>query len=84
MGFATKAALAQQMLARALTAGVPARWVVADCLYGRVHHLRRWLEAQGQAHVLGIMPGQVVAQDGQSQRARALVAHARSLRFSGS
>ena len=75
VGFATKAALAQQLLARALTAGVPARWVVADCLYGRVHHLRRWLEAQGQAHVLGIMPGQVVAQDGQSQRARVLVAH---------
>jgi SRSO17 transposase len=72
--FATKVSLAQRMLARAFAAGVPARWVVADCLYGRVHHLRRWLEAQGQPHVLGVMPGQVVVHDGRPQRATALVA----------
>src|SRR5579864_2626092 len=59
-GFATKVSLAKLELARAFAAGVPARWVVADCLYGRVHHLRRWLEAQRRAHVLGVMPGQVV------------------------
>lgn len=76
--FATKVALATQMLARAFTAGVPARGVpargvVADCLYGRVHPLRRWLEAQGRPHVLGVMPGQVVTHDGRPQRATALV-----------
>jgi SRSO17 transposase len=72
--FATKVSLAKQMLARAFAAGVPARWVVADCLYGRVHHLRRWLEAQGRAHVLGVMPGQVVAYEGHSLRAKVLAA----------
>jgi SRSO17 transposase len=73
-GFATKVSLAQQMLARAFAAGVPARWIVADCLYGRVHHLRRWLEAQGRAHVLGVMPGQVVTYEGRSQRAKVVAA----------
>jgi SRSO17 transposase len=72
--FATKVSLAKQMLARAFSAGVPARWVVADCLYGRVHHLRRWLEAQGRPHVLGVMPGQVVTYDGRPQRAKVLAA----------
>lgn len=62
------------MLAHAFALGVPARWVVADCLYGRVHHLRRWLEGQGRPHVLGVMPGQVVTHDGRPQRAKALVA----------
>jgi SRSO17 transposase len=33
--FATKVTLAKRLLARAFTANVPARWVVADCLYGR-------------------------------------------------
>jgi SRSO17 transposase len=73
-GFATKGTLAQQLLGRAFAAGVPARWVVADCLYGRVHHLRRWLEARGRAHVVGVMPGQVVVHEGWPQRARVLVA----------
>jgi SRSO17 transposase len=72
--FATKVSLAQRLLARAFAAGVPARWVVADCLYGRVHQLRRWLERQGRPHVLGVMPGQVVTHDGRPQRATALVA----------
>lgn len=35
VGFATKVTLAKRLLARAFAAGVPARWVVADCLYGR-------------------------------------------------
>jgi SRSO17 transposase len=47
--FATKVALAKELLARAFAAAVPARWVVADCLYGRVHHFRAWLEREGRA-----------------------------------
>ena len=35
--FASKVTLARHLLARAFAAQVPARWVVADCLYGRVH-----------------------------------------------
>ena len=34
VGFATKGELAQQMLARAFAAGVPADWVVGDTVYG--------------------------------------------------
>src|SRR5687767_3188265 len=50
--FATKPQLAQQMLARAFAAGVPASWVTGDSVYGDHRPLRRWLEAQPQAYVL--------------------------------
>src|SRR3954469_3159522 len=52
--FATKIELAQQMLARAFDADVPARWVVADAFYGRSHELRRWLEARERPYALMI------------------------------
>src|SRR5919204_6932548 len=42
--FQTKPQLAQQMLARALDAGVPAGWVTADEVYGGDARLRAWLE----------------------------------------
>lgn len=51
VGFATKVALAKQVLAHAFTAAVPARWVVADSFYGRAHHFRQWLQGQDRAHV---------------------------------
>jgi SRSO17 transposase len=70
--FATKPALAKQMLARAFAAQVRARCVVADSFYGRAHHFRRWLEEEGQAYVVGVLPSQVVESDGQRQRAQAL------------
>lgn len=54
VAFATKPALAQQMLARALEAGVPARWVTGDSVYGNDGKLRRWLEERRVAHVLGV------------------------------
>jgi SRSO17 transposase len=52
--FATKPLLAQQMIARALAAGVPAQWVTGDSVYGNDSKLRRWLEEQRMAHVLGV------------------------------
>jgi SRSO17 transposase len=52
--FATKPQLAQQMLARALAAGVPATWVAGDSVYGDDRRLRVWLEAQPQAYVLAV------------------------------
>jgi SRSO17 transposase len=51
--FATKGELAQQMLARAFAAGVPAEWVVADTVYG-YDELRLWLEAQQKNYVLAV------------------------------
>jgi SRSO17 transposase len=52
--FATKPQLAQQMLARAFTAGVPATWVTGDSVYGNDRRLRLWLEAQPRAYVLAV------------------------------
>jgi SRSO17 transposase len=52
--FATKPQLAQQMLERALAAGVPATWVAGDSVYGDDRRLRMWLEAQPQAYVLAV------------------------------
>ena len=45
-------ALARQMIAGALDAGLPARWVLADALRGSDLGLRRRLEERGQPHVL--------------------------------
>jgi SRSO17 transposase len=87
LSFATKIALAKRMLARAFAAGVPARWVVADCLYGRAHQFRRWLEGRGRPYVVGVLPTQVVQRaDGQwaAQRlARSLPAAAWACRSAG-
>jgi SRSO17 transposase len=53
VAFATKGELAQQMLARAFAAGVPAQWVVGDTVYG-YDELRLWLEAQQKNYVLAV------------------------------
>jgi SRSO17 transposase len=72
--FATKTLVAQDMLARAFAAAVPSSWVVADSLYGRGQRFRRWLEKHERAYVVGILPAQVVADQGRRQRATAVAA----------
>ena len=52
--YQTKSQLALAMLAQALDNGVPARWVVADEIYGSDGALRRALEARQQAYVLAV------------------------------
>jgi SRSO17 transposase len=52
--FATKPALARGMLEQAFQAGVPARWVTGDSVYGDDRRLRMWLEAQERAYVLAV------------------------------
>jgi SRSO17 transposase len=52
--FATKPALAQQMLERAFEAGVVLAWVTADSVYGDTRTLRAWLEQREQAYVLAV------------------------------
>jgi SRSO17 transposase len=47
--FATKPQLARQLLARAFAAGVPAKWVTGDSVYGNDRRLRVWLEARPPA-----------------------------------
>jgi SRSO17 transposase len=54
VGFRTKPQLARALIERALEAGVPARWVVGDAVYGSDGTLRRALEERGQAYVLAV------------------------------
>jgi SRSO17 transposase len=54
VAFRTKPHLALEMIERALDAEVPARWVVADEVYGSAGKLRRALEARDQAYVLAV------------------------------
>jgi SRSO17 transposase len=52
--FATKPHLAQRMIERALTAGVPVSWVLGDEVYGNDRRLRIWLEQHERPHVLAV------------------------------
>jgi SRSO17 transposase len=52
--FATKPALATEMITRALDAGVSARWVAGDEVYGADPKLRKTLEDRGVGYVLAV------------------------------
>ena len=54
VAFHTKPWLALDMIERALDAGVPARWVVGDSVYGSDGKLRHALEERGQAYALAV------------------------------
>src|SRR5258706_15548782 len=60
VGFATKPALAQKMIGRAVTAGVPFSWVAADEVYGGNPGLRSWLAEEGIVDVMGGARRQVI------------------------
>jgi SRSO17 transposase len=72
--FATKPELAQQMLARAFAAGVPAAWVSGDEIYGDDGALRRWLEAGHHPYVLAVSAHHPVWCSGMQERADHLIA----------
>ena len=72
--FATKPQLAQHMLARAFAAGVPARWVTGDSVYGADRRLRMWLEAQPQAYVLAVSGQAYVGVDEQQRQVKSILA----------
>lgn len=52
--FATKLVLARRMIDRALAAGVTARWVTADAVYGSDYHFRAAVEKHGLGYVAGV------------------------------
>jgi SRSO17 transposase len=54
VSFATKPELAQQMLARAFAAGVPAAWMSGDETYGDDGAFRHWLVAGSHPYVLAV------------------------------
>src|SRR5205823_4254317 len=58
--------LAQELLARAFAAGVPAEWVVGDTVYG-YDELRLWLEEQQKNYVLAVPETHQVWVQGQPQ-----------------
>jgi len=58
VAFATKPAIAREMIAAALDAGVLPAWVLADALYGSDYQLRRLLEDRGQSYVLAVRSNQ--------------------------
>ncbi len=58
-GFATKPRLAQVILSRAITAGVPFAWFTADEAYGQAKYLHAWLEVRDASYVLAIKRNEV-------------------------
>src|SRR5487761_1436814 len=52
-GFATKPKLATRMIARAIAAAVPFKWVAADTVYG-VGDIEQQLRQAGKGYVLGV------------------------------
>ena len=68
--FATKGELAKAMLQRAFEAGVPARWVVADTVYGMTRGLRGWLERRERPYVLAVTSSKGIYHEGRQRRVR--------------
>jgi hypothetical protein len=68
--FATKGKQAKEMLKRAFEAGVPARWVAAETVYGTARGLGGWLEEQGCSYVLAVPGTQGVYHEGRQRRVR--------------
>src|SRR3954447_7667817 len=88
VGFATKPALATALIERALDAGVPARWVTADEVYGADPGLARALEARGIGYVLAIAGNRRLPTDAATLRTAAQLAaelpeHAWQVRSAG-
>src|SRR6266436_3084169 len=57
-GFATKPKLATRMIARAIAAAVPFKWVAADTVYG-VGDIEQQLRQAGKGYVLGVSSAHV-------------------------
>lgn len=72
--FATKPVLARRMIDRAVAAGVPARWVTADAVYGSDYRFRTAIEGHGLGYVVGVRADFAVWAGFRQVRARALLA----------
>lgn len=85
VAFATKPALARVMLARAVDAGLPFRWVTGDEVYGQDAVLRGWLVDQGLSYVLAVASRHRCGPRGQNARtiSAILPEHAWEIRSAG-
>ena len=68
VGFATKGELAKAMLKRAFEADVPARWIVADTVYGMSRGLRGWLEKRERSYVMAVTSSKGIYHEGRQRR----------------
>ena len=66
--FATKPELAARMLWRTLDAGLSARWVTGDTVYGSHRPLREGLESRQQAYALAVSCQEQVEVQGERKR----------------
>jgi SRSO17 transposase len=66
--FATKPELAARMLWRTLDAGLSARWVTGDTVYGSHRSLREGLESRKQAYALAVSCQEQVQVQGERKR----------------
>jgi SRSO17 transposase len=72
--FATKLVLARRMVERAVRAGVPAKWVTADAVYGSDYAFRSALEGLGLGYVVGVRTDHAVWAGFRQMRVRSLLA----------
>lgn len=81
--FSTKLVLARGMIDRAMAAGVRAKWVTADPVYGSDYHFRTAIEGHGLGYVVGVRTDFAVWAGFRQVRARALLAEVRRGRGKG-
>ena len=72
--FAAKLVLAQRMVERAVAAGVPAKWVAADAVYGSGRGFRSAIEGLRLGYVVGVRTDYAVWAGFRQVRAKALLA----------
>jgi SRSO17 transposase len=72
--FATKILLGRRMVERAVAAGVPARWVTADAVYGSDYHFRTAAENLGLGYVVGVRADFALVSGFRQVRVKALLA----------
>ena len=71
---ATKIVLARRMIERAVAAGLPAKWVTADSVYGSDYNFRIALENQDLGYVVAVRSNFAVWAGFRQVRAKALLA----------
>jgi SRSO17 transposase len=72
--FATKPALALQMLQRNVEAGLKLAWVTGDSIYGDDRALRQWLESHHQPFVLAVSGKEAVWLDSHQRQIKLILA----------